>query len=351
MKIGIITFHWATNYGAMLQAFALQTYLESKGNEVYIINYKPKKYDFNLRNLLFSPSKLKNLLGTIVEYKKEKKLNQFRLQNMNLTRRYLTIDDLKQNPPDFDVYISGSDQVLNPFFLQFGENKGSTAYLLDFGNSTVKKIGYAVSFGCTKYPEDAGRLMQPLLENFDYISVRENSGIHILNGMSYDKTEVVPDPTILLAPLTYNLLIEKSDHFGSVYTFVYILRKSSIKMKLNRFFKNLHFSDEGEYTISSWLGRIKYSEFMITNSYHGVIFCLKFHVPFVVILNEKENVGMNDRFFTLLNSINLVDRIITEEEIAEISDIKNRAIDWSNVDLYFENARKKTDQFIDALLN
>ena len=165
MKIGILTFHWATNYGAILQSYALQTYLIKCGHEVVIIDYKPKKYDLSLYKI-FTSRHLLNLRESIKNLEKEKELAKFRSQHLRLTKRYSSLEELKTNPPQCDIYISGSDQVLNPSFTQYGEGRKSPAssYYLDFGDSSVKRIGYAVSFGCTVYPEKAKQIAQPLLK-------------------------------------------------------------------------------------------------------------------------------------------------------------------------------------------
>ena len=259
MKIGIINFHWGTNYGAVLQAYAFQTYLKKIGNDVVIINYKPTKYDmsiltiFTSRALFSFPSSLRNL-------KKENVLNEFRLNHLRLTKRYRSIKELKSDPPQCDVYISGSDQVLNPSFTLFGEGRRSPAstYFLDFGDTEVKRFGYAVSFGCTVYPEKAKKLAEPLLENFNMIGVRENTGIDILKDMKYFDSCVVPDPTLLLEKSDYDKLISTtlSQKNGC---YIYMLRNRTVAVnKIKHIFQNTIIADtNNEYSLLSWISNIK----------------------------------------------------------------------------------------------
>jgi hypothetical protein len=328
MKIGIITFHWATNYGAILQAYALQTYLENLGHEVWIINYKPKHYELTYKKIFTNLYLLYDLKGSLQQIRKEKILDKFRKQKLNLTERYYSTEELQNNPPKFDIYISGSDQILNPSFTLNGDKKPSSAYYLNFGNDRIKRYGYAVSFGCVNYPINAKLLAEPLLQKFDFITVRENSGINILKSMNYFKTEVVPDPTLLIDSSEYTKLIEYDHNSGKTYNYVYILRNFIFRNELNKYVKNIKYADKNEYSVSKWLSNIKNAEFVVTNSYHGVIFCLHFEVPFIVVLETKENVGMNDRFYTLLQQLELVDRIISHEELVQIPTIKNKLINW-----------------------
>ena len=331
MKIGIITFHWAVNYGAILQTYALQTYLENKGHEVWIINYKPKKYDLTYLNILLYPKTFIRFKSFCKERKKDKELQKFRDAKLNLTRRYFSTEELKNDPPNFDVYISGSDQILNPSFTLCGENKPTSAYYLDFGSDNIKRIGYAVSFGCVQYPSNAAKIAEPLLKRFDYITVRENTGIDILKSMSFTKSNVVPDPTLLLDSSSYDNLIEEIKCVED-YVFVYMLREKKYNNQIKNLIPKVKFSDDNEFSISQWLSNIKYSKAMITNSYHGVIFCIKFKIPFVVLLSTKENQGMNDRFFTLLEKLDLFNRIITYDEIDNISLVVNNLIDWNIIE-------------------
>lgn len=331
MRIGIITFHWAVNYGAILQTYALQTYLENKGHEVWIINYKPKKYDLTYLNILLYPKTFIRFKSFCKERKKDKELQKFRDAKLNLTRRYFSTEELKNDPPNFDVYISGSDQILNPSFTLYGDKKPSSAYYLNFGNKNIKRYGYAVSFGCVIYPLNAKEIAEPLLKNFDFISVRENTGIEILKSMSYTNSSVAPDPTLLLNSSYYDSLIINNKPEVK-FSYVYILRDRDYDSKIKELIPNAKFADDFEFSISNWLSNIKYSEYVITNSYHGMIFCLHYHIPFVVLLATKENIGMNDRFYTLLEKVGLLDRIIEYRSIEQITYVVEKPIDWLIVD-------------------
>ena len=134
MKIGILTFHWATNYGAVLQCFALQEALKTLGHEVEVINYKPYVYDNTLWSFLRF-RKFLDMRAFRIDVVKEKKMRSFRRRFLRLSdKRYGRWNTLRSELSDYDVLISGSDQVINPSFLFSGEGGPSSAYFLDINS-------------------------------------------------------------------------------------------------------------------------------------------------------------------------------------------------------------------------
>ncbi|MCI9091033.1 MAG: polysaccharide pyruvyl transferase family protein, partial [Bacteroides thetaiotaomicron] len=225
MNIGILTFHWATNYGAVLQCYALQSYLTSIGHNVKVINYKPRQYDESLYKFLRYRKFLR-----FEEYRdarnKEKSLIPFRDSHLNQTDRAYTCASVSGMVSQFDVIISGSDQVTNPSFLMSGEGKSivSPTYFLGFPFEG-KRIGYALSFGCVTYPDEARKVASKYIGAFDRISVREASGIDIVKSMGRDDAEVVPDPTLLMEPQFYHSLAgECKPHKQEPYIYSFFIR-------------------------------------------------------------------------------------------------------------------------------
>lgn len=323
MKIGILTFHWATNYGAILQAYALQEYLRSAGHSVDIIDYKPVNYEFSWLNFIRHPRSLFGIKKILIGEAKEQKLGVFRNKYLNLTKRYGSEKELDELSAAYDILISGSDQILNPSFTVGGEGHPTSAYYLKFASRHTKKIGYAVSFGCTDYPDSAKRFASEWIQNFDKIGVREQSGLSILNALSFDKEKtLVPDPTILYGEQLFeNLNIKKPRQDN--YICVYMLRK---KVVIDS--NNVVYMDETHKPVSmeEWLGFIKYSDGLITNSYHGMIMAILFHVPFAVVLERDTHLGMNDRFNTILTQLNLTSRQVINGNGLKLL---NDKIDWN----------------------
>lgn len=335
MNIGILTFHWATNYGAVLQCYALQSYLISIGHNVKVINYKPHQYDESLYKFL-RYRKFFHLSEYINAQKKEKALRKFRSDHLIQTERVYTCDTISKIASQFDAIISGSDQVTNPSFLMSGEGRDmvSPTYFQGFPYKG-KRIGYALSFGCVVYPEEARKVASNYIDVFDQISVREASGVDIVKYMGRGDAKVVPDPTLLMDSLFYHSLANEC-HVGQNTRYVYSFfirniadRKLTIDNILKE--KNILWNNEDrDYTMQGWLNKIKQAEFVITDSFHCVVMCLKLHKPFVVVTDQKGNKGMNDRLYTLLNKLDLSQQIIFKDDLLDSPFIFH--FDWTLID-------------------
>lgn len=338
MKIGIITYHWANNYGAVLQTYALQKYLEQQGHVVSIVNYKPLIYDVKLRNIVHAKS-ISSLKTLIVNVRKDRKLERFRNTYLNLTKRYFSCNELEKSQLNCDVYISGSDQVLGPWFTRQGEGGLTSTYFLSFAEGV--KIAYGASFGCEQYPDDLSSVVEKWISNFDRIGVREDTGIDVLKGLKYTKgATVVPDPTLLLNNTLFDDIKIKYPSSSNYYS-TYVLRKK-IELRQNNV---LHINPENNpLSIEEWIGAIACSQGLITNSYHGMIVAILNHVNFVVCLETGAWAGMNDRFFTLLKRLDLLDRICYDA--ADYFNILSKQIDWIYVDERLNQYRQEGHKFL-----
>ncbi len=331
MKIGILTFHWGANHGAILQTYALSRYLQQQyGAEVEIVDYYPKNLELSLWNALrvLRPSAV---LRKCKELRKERCLKAFR-KELPLSKRYYTNAQLQQEELPYDVLITGSDQVWNPYYLRYGEGGPTPVYFLNFGNAHTKKLSVSASFGCHSYPEECHTIAAPLLRALDGISVRENTGLAILQSMGIEGGCVTADPTALLSGDAYRELCSTDSGVRGVSQF--ILRKQVpetqklLEQVCNAFSKEKAV-DIDLRSIPDWLAAIRDSRLVVTNSFHCVMMCLKLHTPFAVLMETGTMAGMNDRFVTLLGAMGLSDRIIhTAEDIRHLS----KEIDFSAVD-------------------
>ena len=341
MKIGIITFNWAINYGAVIQAYALQEFLKSQGAEVDIINYKPLRYDLMpLREVLRNPKQIRPQLRLL---QRDRLINQFRSSFLNQTKRYYSNIELKRASLKYDLVISGSDQVLNPSFTIGGEGKPTETYYLGFAKKDIKRIGYAVSFGCIQYPEYALDYALKWINNFDLIGVRENSGLRILEQLHFKGEKlVVPDPTLLYGTRLFEKLnlpctTQKRDICA------YLL--GGVRPSFHQDIK-IYFIDEHHKSISmiEWLGAIRDTNFFLTNSYHGMLVAILFHTPFAVIKNANSK-GQNDRMTTVLDKLNLSERFVDNEE-TQINKVFNDVTDWEKVDDSIKRFRQEGVDFL-----
>lgn len=354
MKVGILTFHWATNYGAVLQAYALQTYLSQHGYDAQIIDYLPFTLKKNLVNCIFIKRPWR-IPRNILDYLKELRFREFRKKHFRLSRKYQSFEDLIMNPPLYDIYVCGSDQIWNPGFALRGEKKTTLSYFLEFCPNNVKRIAYAVSFGCIQYPKILIDLVSPILSKFKAVSVRENSGCQIVHKMGIDNVELLPDPTLLLRAKDYESLAFTSRKMQNKYIFFYALHDSQKTIKeIKNHFLRLHHKiiDAGSLTnsiigVETWLAFIESSSFVITNSYHGLIFSIIFRKPFIVVPAEGTYEEMNDRIFTLLRILGLEDRIADYSDENKINSILVQSINWEMVENKVNSLRNDAHLFFE----
>ena len=207
MKIGIITFHWAANYGAVLQTYALQRAIEKMGVDVEIIDYMPKQYERKWWKFLISRN-LQSMQYKLKDYMKNKKIQRDVEGKLYLSQHYESAEKLKSNPPMYDLYISGSDQIWNEFFTLQGEGKLTLSYFLDFVPKGANKISYATSIGATKLCAEYWKNTLPLLKEYRSIGVREASAQELLEEKGI-KAVTLPDPTLLIEAKDYDELFLK----------------------------------------------------------------------------------------------------------------------------------------------
>lgn len=344
MKIGIITFHWGINYGANLQAYALQEALKKLNNEVEIIDYYPSRYKIDFFHALMK-IKIGSVLRTIKSIPKAKLFEDFRKKRLNRTKYYSSNKKLCKEEFGYDCYICGSDQIWNESFLRGGERKKTYSYFLNFAPDDKIIASYAASFGTTKYNDNLKEDLKKSLNRFDFLSVRENTGLEILGDVGFNNAVVVPDPALLLEKTDYEKLFENKK-VKSKYAFKYILHNykkgvGEISDKLESDgYDIVECSDKG---VEAWLEDIYNSEYVFTNSFHGIVFSILFEKPFTAILIDGS--GMNDRIVTLLKSVGLEDRIYCEDNNI------NTEIQWDLVRIKVQDLRKKGYDYLKTITN
>lgn len=319
MKIGILTFHYAYNYGGILQAYALQEYLKTKGHVVEFVNYKNKSVQdyyryINLKRiptnhlsscLKYVLTSLSRLPFRVVRYKRMK----------NFIHKYI-VESSNECLDKYDLVIVGSDQVWN-----IDITGGFDAYY--WGDVHAKRIvSYAASFNKEYIPGSLILDIKRRLANFKAISVREDSLKDIFQPLTSKKINVVLDPT-LLAPVSIWKQFKKKSLSSNKYILVYALRDED---KLMSSLKILQQETHLEYILLRGAETWKYSkhikqfadpgdfvslfqnaEFVITTSFHGTVFSILFHKSFYTL---KCNDGNNSRVESLLKSVGLNDRLV-----------------------------------------
>lgn len=348
MKIGIITFHRANNYGAVLQCFALQEILMQTGNEVQIINYKQpfieskdRIFSFNkIEKIIKAPRKvIRYILDTKYRIYVNTLFNHFRNKYLNCTST-CTKNNIPQN---FDYYIIGSDQLWNIectekidtiFMGNFTHPKGSLIY------------GYAISGNIKSLNQIPDENLKQYLSNFDQISFRETN----LRDKVYQKTgingRIDLDPTLLLSPQDWDKIIN-TDWQNKKYILVYEVRRvkgkeknldiAAIKLSQQLKCDIIHLSSY-KYTPENFVSLFKYASYIITSSFHGTVFSLIFKKPVSVV---KLNDGHDDRYVNLLESINATYLLCDIDNITI-----NKNIDYKNITKNLSKLQAKSIAYI-----
>lgn len=350
MKIGIMTFHWATNYGAVLQAYALQKTLQVMGHTAEIINYLPFRVRLHQKLMALKGMRLK-------EFLKERRIQAFRNEHLGVSvKKYRRNASLVTECHGYDAYICGSDQIWNKSFIRYAERKPTLSYYLNFVREGKLRISYAASFGSEILSSDIIDLIRPELTRFSSISVREKSGQAIVEAMGLNAVLTI-DPTLLLTRNDYGELLGRGGVEPFPRIFSYILHeRQTLAQEVAAYVSRRYFNGDGNTKNQAgtmgmywWLDSIGKADFVVTNSFHGLVFALIFHKPFVVI--PVEGSEMNDRIFTLLHSLGMEDRVINKFDVEAIdSTVTGDDIAWNTVDKKIGKMRDKSIQFLyDAL--
>lgn len=325
-NIGIITFHFAYNFGSNLQAYALKFLLENRGYSVKILNFIYEK-DFNQYRLFRVDSYLKrpkSFMTDILFYNKNKvRKNNFELfaeKYLNLTqKKYYNYEEMKELNSEFDIFICGSDQIWNLDCTQGVE----PAYFLKFVNKDKLKIAYAPSLAHVKFAKNYDEDLKKAINDLDYISVREESTLPLIQPLTEKKVSVVLDPTLLLDQKDYELIIDQNKN-ESEYIFVYMLEYSVELVKYCNEFSskkgikviyiaNNKFSEiKGENAFGigpdKFLKYIKEAKYVITNSFHATVFSIIFNKKFVTFTTKRSSSRMVD----LLDKLGIPECIYNE---------------------------------------
>lgn len=337
--IGIITILQVNNYGAELQAFALQHKLNNLGYDAEIINYlfyKNPNFKATKRSQPFiqlnAKQKVKEALYpylkkvTSLPYLKQKKerdrkFSAFHEENTKLSDTIHTIDKLYNTKFDYDVYMVGSDQVWNP-----NTNTNIEPYFLTFAPENKLKISYASSFGVNKIPKTYQEKFKSLINNIDAIGVREKTGVSIVEAITDNKAAWVLDPTLLLDKKAWSAF-ENPSTITEPYLLMYVLTDSEYisklakdiakekGLKIVRICKNASIEDKDPEVINiidagpkEYLGLFSKASFVLTTSFHGTCFSVNFSVPFYTVL--KKHKLNNSRMIDLLDDLNISNRVL-----------------------------------------
>lgn len=366
-KIGIITFHIAHNYGAMLQAYALATAVRNLGCDCEVIDYRFSYIDSWSRieylNDIFK--KYGYMIGGAV-YVKRLITGYYSRNNMHIRfdefernmiphskKIYRSKEELHNMP--YDIILFGSDQIWNSALT----NGIAEEYIGGFKCLTgTRKISYAASCGTSDFQEESREVYCDLLGDFSAISVREECFQETLLSRGYN-VECVLDPTLLLTAEEWKKIIQKEKKRGARrYLLLYVFDENEKIYDLTREYAEKHgldiiviaYSEKKEmYGMKvltncgplDFLSLFENAEHIITTSFHGTVFSLVFHKNFHCIPHPK----YRERTDSLLKTVGL-----EKHNVEELTELKDKSIDWNMVDKILENKRKTSVSFLEKEL-
>lgn len=357
MRIGILTFHKVNNYGAVLQNYALQKVLSNFRCEVETIDYR--------NNFIYRPYGLKVLkkkglggyvlgVGGYITY-------SFRGRSTNKFRSHIkfsepvTRSNIGLLADKYDMFITGSDQVWNYKLTDFDKT-----YLLDFVNDKRKKASYAASFGVKEIEDSYQQDYSKLLGDFQYLSVREQTGANIIKNLTGRDAKVVLDPCLLLdenewlkvsvmpAVRFKYILVYQLGFCKSTLNFVQDLAKKTgynvicLPFPMGKWIRCRCGLMEGPAEL---LGLIRNAEYVVTSSFHGTLFSILFNKKFFVEI-PKGIAGVSSRLEDMLNELGLESRFLVNGRNNHMFE----DIDYMDINRKLAAKRKESIEYLKLII-
>ncbi|WP_288360211.1 polysaccharide pyruvyl transferase family protein [uncultured Bacteroides sp.] len=380
MKIAILTFPLRENYGGVLQCYALQTILQRMGHEVEVIKWSAS-FVFSFRGVLKGIYKklLSKISGKdefvrvrLEAYIRHRRIIRFIKDKIIFTsEEYYYKNDLERlSDSDFDVFIVGSDQVWRSLFMA---DSWIDLYFLSFLKMKDKKrIAYSASFGVDhkEYTDELVVRCGDLFSHFDAVSVREDSGLELIEEYHWkckrDSIQTL-DPAMLLNKDDYIHLFHLNMEQYGINLFAYLL---DVQTEANRILEQIALEKglkiirvqsiekslgfRSLFALPSlspvqWVEHIASSHFVVTDSFHGCVYSILFHKPFIVVGNTVRG---NARISSLLRLVQLEYRFVSsQEDFEQRKKILLEPVDYRDVELILDEKRAMSLDFLNTAIN
>lgn len=364
MKIAIVTLHRVYNYGSVLQAFATQKVFEKMDQEVTVIDYitpqRTKRRIFAGINpnisqhfavrFLYKCAKIVSIML------KENTFGKFIKDNLYLSKKYITVEDLEKDPPNADLYVTGSDQTWNSSYNE-GVDRG---FFLDFLPQDSRRISFVSSFGKTKLEDGEVEITRKYLEKYSNLSVREDSALDILKELGRNDAIQLIDPTLQLEKKEWLtiaskrlikekylvlMLLYNEDNNATEYARKIADEKGLKLVKLSWEFKRPAQVDKlmTHRSPADFLSLFYYADFVVTNSFHGLAFSINLEKQFIIVPRNE----YNSRIESLLKLTGLEDRLVCNEDDIKVASCQ---IDYIPVGEVLYKERKRAEQYLREVL-
>ena len=386
MKIRIASCYFIYNYGSLLQAFALQQYLENQGYEVENISIEGIKRELDKIKIKYYIKEAKdisvvlNKAGRVVQAVRRKidkgynkclmqrhlKMDMFVKEKIYLTKKFNSKEEMAEYVKDSYAVVLGSDQLWLP------SNVVADYYTLSFVPDEVNKIAFATSFGVSSIPKQMNQQYKDFLERFQSLSVRESTGQRIISDIANRECALVCDPTMLLSKKEWENAFPVDEIIKEPYIFCYFLgtikehrviakelkKRTGLKLvgllHSEQYVKcDAGYTDYAPFNIGpeEFVNLIRGAQFILTDSFHGTVFSILNNKQFITFTRHSDNekLSTNSRIYNLLNIFNLEDRMWTNE--SDYWELVNKKIKYDDIEKKLESFRNQSKTFLEEALS
>ena len=383
MNIAIITLYNNGNYGASLQAYALNRVVRSLAHECVTVKYKrtfpnsssnPNHFTSKLRTVMDKPSLLLSLPALIImkrvlkhDYQiRQGRFDEFESKNIPQTSKsYIGSKDVSSIVNDYDAFICGSDNIWNRAAFD-------PAMMLDFVPINKLKVSYAAGFSTDTLTQSQKESMLDLIGALDAISVRESNGRDLLECLLGRKVTLSPDPTLLLTKEQWMEVSEPVQALPKKYIFCYFMGKQresreyalNLSKKLSLPIVTLphirdyikadkHFGDVRSFNIGpgEFITCVANAEYIVTDAFHGTIFAILFEKPFLSFNRffTKVKNELNFRLVNLFNLLGIPNRVVTDN--ASYKRVVSETVDYASVKEKLCQLRQEANDYLTDTLS
>lgn len=370
MKIAFITVHRVKNYGSALLCYATQHIFEQHGFDVEFIDYARMQsnevdtmHDFYLSKMTgIRGRKLKDIAWFIIDFpaglRVSKAFVSFRKKYLHLSEISYRNNEklLKELPPVADIYCTGGDQMWNE---QYNFNRTLKPFYLDFAPEGAPRISFSTSIGKTHFDKWEIPEVVPLLNKYQYISVREETALNALTDLGIKNVTHIQDPTFLIESKAWDGLASSRLIKEPYILFYRFVPNEALERKLQEYavktHRKIYYIENYSRRIlpqnkqvfvlpepEEFLSLIKHADYVVTDSFHGTVFSIKFKKQFLSVFANNPT-----RLASILTVCGLKDRQYIEN--GDIGVQLERFIDYEKVDGVWKKEREKADVWIENI--
>lgn len=365
MKVVIVTLHRITNFGSMLQTYATQTAVEKLGHNAEVLDFVPigmsykraifpvEKVPFLIQAAKFIP----RFICMTTEFAVMKSfIKKYIKVSPNLYRSY---QEVMNNIPEADAYLSGSDQVWNT--QNHNPDDDLKVYYLGFAPKGKKRVAYAGSFGKNDFTEIETAIMKEYLAQYDSISVREDDGFNILQRLGFNNGVHVVDPTLLLSGDEWKSFASSHKKPKPGYIFVYnlnrnqLIKQIAVRLSKQTGLRIINFADTYDFIPGAknrlvnnafdFINHIAGADYVVTDSFHGTAFSINLNRQVVTVKAPR----YNSRLESILRLTGLVSRMV--ENVEDGVKVSMERIDYNSVNEKLDAARTVSMDYLKVALS